>query len=442
MPSLTSPGSLAANALAAVARQLTSGIVQLVTLVVIARVYGPEGSGIYAMAMLLPTLLVAFLNLGIGAANVYFLGSSQFGLYVVWRANIRLLLWISLVGVLFGISILTWFSDYLFAGVSPELLVISLLNFPLLVCLSFVLSIFQGLQQFRNFNFILLLQAFITLALVLLLALLNGDRLDWLLFAYLLATLVTVSSAYRILAVQLRGDCDLAQVSRYSKAALIYGYKAHLSNILSFVNYKADIFLVNFFIGPAAVGIYVIAIQIAERLWLLSQAVSTVLLPRLSQLAGDEVGRSRLTPFVSRWVLLVTAIASVVLGIVSYPLILFIFGPDYVQATWPLLLLLPGIVIGAASRILANDLAARGRPDLNMYTSWVTVIINVGGNVLLIVPFGLAGAAIATSVAYTVNAIMRAVMYSRFTGSFMRHSFIVRSEDFQVLRKAIADLRS
>ncbi|MEK9667087.1 MAG: hypothetical protein VW701_08020, partial [Deltaproteobacteria bacterium] len=35
-----------------------------------------------------------------------------------------------------------------------------------------------------------------------------------------------------------------------AKKTLGYGWKAHLSNILAFVNYKADIFLVNFFMGP------------------------------------------------------------------------------------------------------------------------------------------------------------------------------------------------
>ncbi|WP_269851929.1 oligosaccharide flippase family protein [Methanosarcina horonobensis] len=54
-------------------------------------------------------------------------------------------------------------------------------------------------------------------------------------------------------------------LKNYTKECLGYGWKAHLSNILAFVNYRADLFLVNFFLTPAATGIYLIAVQIAEK---------------------------------------------------------------------------------------------------------------------------------------------------------------------------------
>ena len=51
--------------------------------IVIARVLGPKGQGIYALAVLLPTLLIAFTNIGIGPATVYHIGKKAFTMEMV-----------------------------------------------------------------------------------------------------------------------------------------------------------------------------------------------------------------------------------------------------------------------------------------------------------------------------------------------------------------------
>ncbi|MDZ7782930.1 MAG: polysaccharide biosynthesis C-terminal domain-containing protein [Halioglobus sp.] len=109
------------------------------------------------------------------------------------------------------------------------------------------------------------------------------------------------------------------------------------------------------------------------------------------------------------------------LGLIGYPLITLIFGDAFKEAYVPLLVLLPGIVMASGARVLANDIAARGRPELNMYTSVVVVTVNVLGNMLLIPLYGLAGAAIATSIAYALNFMMRLAVHHYSPG----HRFLV-----------------
>jgi O-antigen/teichoic acid export membrane protein len=221
------------------------------------------------------------------------------------------------------------------------------------------------------------------------------------------------------------------------KQTLSYGWKAHLSNILAFINYKADVFLANFFLGPAAVGVYVIAVTLAEKLWLMSQAVSTVLLPRLAQLNTDEAKRKELTPLITRWVLLATLIAALMLASLAHWLIIWIFGANYASALIPLWILLPGIVFLAGSRVLANDIAARGRAELNLYGSIIVVAINVMGNFLLIPAYGLAGAAASTTLAYSVDLIIRLWMYGWFTENRWADSLFVRVSDVVMIRRII-----
>ena len=62
----------------------------------------------------------------------------------------------------------------------------------------------------------------------------------------------------------------------------------------------------NVFLTSSSAGLYAVATQLGERMWIVSEAVSTVLLPRLSHLHADEGKRRRLTPTASAWTLLIS----------------------------------------------------------------------------------------------------------------------------------------
>ena len=183
--------------------------------------------------------------------------------------------------------------------------------------------------------------------------------------------------------------------------------------------------------GPTAAGVYVIAVGISEKLWLMSQAASTVLLPRLSQLSDEESKRKALTPLIARWVLLSTLLVALILATLAPWLIIWIFGLDYSEALLPLWILLPGIVFGAASRVLANDIAARGLPEWNLYTSLFVVTVNLIGNILLIPGYGLAGAAASTTTAYILNFILRISIYGRISENIWIDSIFIKLSDLE-----------
>ena len=438
---MTTPGlglrALSRNVGATFGRQIAAAVLGLVTMALIARAFGPEGMGAYAVALLLPTTLTTFLNLGVAPANVYHLGSGQVGLGALLRANIRIALWLTAIGIGIGAVVLTWYSEPFFPSVPPLVLWLALATFPLALLTSFLLSVFQGLQQFRPFNTILVAQPTVLLVLVLSLAAAGSRELVLLIGAYFLAQVLMLAMAWARLR-PLRANGPVSEPTPgFLKKTLGYGWKAHLSNILAFVNYRADIFIANLFLGPASVGIYVVSVAFAEKLWMISQAVSTVLLPRLSQLASDETKRKQLTPLIARWVLFATLLGASIVAVVGGPFINAVFGTEYRAALTPLLILLPGIVAGSVARVLANDIAARGRPELNLYTSIVVVTVNIIGNVLLIPRFGLAGAAGATTIAYTLNLLLRLMIYGRFTQNHWADSLFLKASDVGMLRKAI-----
>lgn len=198
-----------------------------------------------------------------------------------------------------------------------------------------------------------------------------------------------------------------------------------------------DIFLVNLLVGPAGAGLYSIAVRMVEQLWIISQAVSTVLFPRLSMMVGDDAARRALTPVVARFVIWSTLLAAGILAALAAPLIETLFGPEFRRATPALIVLLPGIVALSCGRILANDFAARGLVGVNLALVTGILAVNLIGNLLLIPTYGIIGAAFATMIAYVLDLIIRLTLQNRLTGIIWWHILIPMPEDFHRIKSIL-----
>lgn len=425
---------LAVNAAATLGRQVSSGLLQIITLAVIGRFFGAEGTGIYTLALLLPTMLATFLNIGIGSANVYYIGSNQVGAAQAWSATKKINTFIIIAGLLLGSLIVHFGKEKWFSGVSTNLLWFSLFFFPLVLITGMISSFFQALQEFKRFNVVLLLQPLLNLILIVVLIVFNVENIYLVFSCYFISLIVTQLIAY-INLKPLISNSLLKPSDNYIRRLISYGYKAHLSDILAFLNYRSDIILISYFLGAASVGIYSVAISLVEKLWLFSQGISTVLLPRLSQLHDSDDKRNIITPMIARGVLWLTLFFAIILALIGSIIIKLLFGESFLQAYTVILILLPGIVLGACSRILANDMAARGKPELNLATSWITVIINISLNFYLIPKYGVEGAACATSIAYTVNTVMRLAMHSYFTKVEFHKNIFLQKEDLLMIKE-------
>lgn len=126
------------------------------------------------------------------------------------------------------------------------------------------------------------------------------------------------------------------------KESLRYGGKGYVGNIAQFLNYRLNIFLVAYFLDVAAVGFYVLAVGMAERLWMIPGSIGTVLFPRVA--AIDKTQANQLTPKVSRHTLFIVFMLSIVLLALARPLIQLLFGTAFLPSVEPLMVLLPGIV--------------------------------------------------------------------------------------------------
>lgn len=424
------------NSALTIVRQILSICFGLLAMMIIARVLGKEGQGQYTMVILLPTLLYTFFNSGLSTSTVFFIGKRKYSDLDIYSTNLLTSFLLSVFSIIVGLLLVFFFKEYFFENISSRLLLYSLLILPIIFTQKNLPTIFQGKEEFKKFNIIVLLNQlgllFFSLIFVWLLqwgvigAILSFAMSQLLM---LLFTFYFLKQSYGLLWPK---KFSLA----YLKDSFYFGLKGHFSNVLTFFNYRLDMFLIAYFMDEASVGLYSIAVLLSERIWTISQSVSTVLFARISNL-NDDLSKNKFTSLASRNTLFISFIGGLVLFLLSHWIIITLFGQEYSQSILPFLYLIPGVVIFSMGRILANDFIGRGYPEINTYIAMVVALSNFILNLWLIPLFGIKGAAIATTSSYILDVIMKSVVFS-FKNKVPFSEFIfIKFSDFSLYKNKL-----
>ncbi len=414
-------------------RQAWTLVLGIGTSVLLARGLGAEARGVYALVLLLPSLIVTFTNMGVGSATVYYVASGKHEVTESIKGNIALTFWISLVGVFVGVGLVYFGHDYLFPSVPLQLLLLSLFLIPLLLLNGSLITILQGLQDFKSYNLVGILPQTITLALIFILVWWLKLNVGGALIAYGVGQLTSVIAVLTLLTqyANLKDMFSIKPSKEYARRTLSFGSKIYLGNAVTFLNYRADMFLLNILAGPASVGLYAVSVGLTERLWMVSRSISTVLYPKIASMQDIDEKRGQLTALIARHVLWLSILMGGAIYILSEWGITLLYGEDYYESAIILRFLLPGAIILGMSRILANDIAGRGKPEINTIQSIIAFIINIIANIVLIPKMGAKGAALASSISYSCLSIMLIIVFSRYTGIHWYKLLLFTRKDIQ-----------
>ena len=408
--------------------------------IIIARCLGPKNNGTYSIIILFPTILSTLFNLGVSSSNVYFIASKRVSLTTAFKTSLFWTLVMSVFGAFSTYIFFSYKASSIFPGVPLVLLWLGFVFFPVSLALTYCQSLLLGLQNFKEYNFSLLVSPAASLILILFLVYFFNYGVIGAVVSIILGNIISLIVGLFFLKENLivkQVQKPNLSIFEFIPQSLKYGIKAHLSNIIAILNYRIDIFFINYFLGPLYTGIYVIAVQISERIWMVSHSVGVVIFPKLSEIASDTEQIRLLTPRIFRLVLLLSTLLSLLVALLSFPLIYYVFGSSYLESLGPLFLLLPGIILLSVSRVLANDISARGKPELNLYSSFLVLLINIVLNISLIPSLGINGAAIASSVSYSLNAIIKTWQYSYLSKNPWYYPYLITKEDIIKLKANI-----
>lgn len=219
------------------------------------------------------------------------------------------------------------------------------------------------------------------------------------------------------------------QSTAWRKAVIPLG----LISGLHLVNSYADLIILGLFRPDDEVGIYRAVSQLALLIIFGLQAINQVLHPHFARLYanGDKDRLQRLVTMSARAILAMASLPFLAFLFFGENVLSLAFGSEYALGAAPLAILALGQLANAAFGSVGALLNMTGHERDTMRGMLIAMGINVALNFVVVPPFGMNGAAIATAISYLVwNAVLRYYVHRRL--SIESSAFGRRSRTIQV----------
>ncbi len=379
----------------------------LVVHIVLARYLGLEQYGVYTLALSWVSVFSVLALFGQGTSLLRLIpGYVHHGQWSELRGlrtrTSQIALLTSVVISLVGVLVI-----YLLRARLGETMVLtfsaSLLLLPILVQLQVSSAFLQGFKRAASsgaFNSLLRPAAFLLLVLVF--PVIFGRRLDA--PSAMFATVIAVCIAAGFAVIYLRrawpDKAKQAEPSHKTRAWLRLGRQMFFLSVIGIVLNRVDVLVLGGLAGAEEVGPYYAAVQLAAMVLYGLNAVNTILAPMIAECyaAGDHATLGKLVHRAAWVIFIVTVVIALALAIAGR-WVLELFGNGFSVAYLPLLIILGGQCVNAATGPVGFLMTMTRFESQAPLIFGGGAVLNVLLSILLIPVLGIIGAAIATAVA-------------------------------------------
>lgn len=424
-----SPGSLRSSSFARnIAQTFATRLVLLgsglATAILVARALGPEGRGLYAVAVAIGAIGVQLGNLGLHASNTYYVAQDR----KILPALIGNSLLVSfLFGALAGGA--TWIALLQWPGLAPlqgTLLGLAMLWVPFGLAYLLLQNLLLGVLEVSKYNQIELLTKLLGLVLVGVAIAMPKANVETVFSAGLIALAVGfIWALSHLLRMVPRVPWPVLSVLREN---LDLGFRAYVIAFLSFLVLRVDLLLVKYLLSTADAGYYSIAATMADGVVLLPTVVASMLFPRLSGMVDhrQKWNLARKTAVLTGLMMLPVVLSALAL---ARPVVRIFFGPAFMPAVPAFVWLLPGIFFLGIETVLVQFLNSMGFPKIVIGGWVICCVANIVLNLWAIPAYGIVGASVVSSICYTLICVVVTLIIVK--GDYIRPPVI--SEQISVM---------
>lgn len=387
---------------------------RFVLAVILARLLGADGYGLYNLALTIATVAASIPTLGLDAAIVRYvaifagrgdhrslIGAAQIGIGVPAALSI-----VAGVIVFFAAEpISTRLMDE--PRLAPLLGIVSVL----VVAMVVTRQLGATLQGFKRIDLTVLAEQFtqplVRFALIAVFAVLGLTVVHALVASTVAALIVTVMLGVLVRRQLPRLAAGVASL-RPTGELVRFSLPIFFSNVVTTVGSNLQTLFLGALSTVASVGIFAVASHINMVGSIFQQAVVSASMPLFAE-AHDRDDRDSLEHLyrtTSKWSF--SANLPLFILVVAFPQgLLALFGPEFAGGAAALVILAWANLINAATGTSGAVLDMTGWTKVKLLNSTVAVVLGIGLNLLLIPPLGLVGAAVAAMVALSSVNLLR-----------------------------------
>jgi O-antigen/teichoic acid export membrane protein len=387
-------------------------VFQLLNTILISRLSGPAGFGIYSLVIVNANLLLVFTSLGIPAGILYHASAKDLSLSrmekIIWLSTI---LQLAIAFILELVYHGMYGEFWIWPSADTMTGIFGIMFFLSIVITEKYYALYNGFHRFPLYNLIILIFSILLfLVLLVLRQTLTGVSAVWMIVltyiaAHLAQTIVLVIVFHR----KKIGLLTISEPAGINRKFFTYSLYAFLANALYFLVTRVDFWILNYYKGETELGLYALSSRIGQMFLVLPTLFAGVVLPSIT---AKKIGAGKLETMF-RMLNSLNLVFMFLLALISSWLIPLMFGVEFSGSAMPLILLLPGIFFLSAQALLAAFFAAVGKPSVNLYSTIISLSVVLILDFILIPAHGAIGAAVASTVAYTTGCVYIYAMYVR-----------------------------
>jgi O-antigen/teichoic acid export membrane protein len=406
-----------------------------VAVLVLARSLGPAGRGTIAFITVSALVLARVAGFGVGEATTVLAARRVEARGALLSNLILFMVTSALILAGLGFVVLLWLAGERPAGIDPPELAILASAAVAIALIEAGGAFLVGCGRLRRLALITATAYWIYPLVLCIVWLVVGVTVTRAALAWLASEAII---AFVLLSQSARG-VGLARPSRRLLLESIhFGLRAWIGSLARLLNFRTDQIIMGFLASEAALGIYAVAVNASEALLYLPAATATALLPVAASAEPRQRVDHTLRAFRSAALVTTGAVAAAaVLGPVLLPAV---FGSAFDASVEPFLWLVPGAFGFAATAIFSSALMASSSPGRSSLGPFVSLVVGVALDILLIPRFGATGAAFAASTAFIAGGAAALFSYRRVSPFAWRALLLPRRGDLQMLRALASPL--
>jgi len=271
-----------------------------------------------------------------------------------------------------------------------------------------IFSMCLAMQKYITVNKITIFQTAVVILLLITFWLLDIISVRRILHIHLVGTIVGLIMIFKVILREKNNYPASEDISW--KEEFKFGFAKFLSFSIMFLNLRMHQYFLSWFGTPTQLGLYTVAMFLAEKIWLLPNTMAHVIFPMASKEKGlKKEDLSELCRLSFHFVFLI----SIIMAIASPFLIPLLYSKDFSGAIIPLWIILPGIIALSIGKILNGDLQGRGKPYITAFIAFLGLIFQGIAGYIFIPENPMNGSALVASMTYIFITLIYIIYYTR-----------------------------
>jgi O-antigen/teichoic acid export membrane protein len=396
-------------------------IINLAIVVLLSRSIGAAGKGEASLIVTSIAMILLFCNMVGGSTLVYF----------VPRHNIRQLFSLSNTWSLF-VCAAAFILFYVFPLVNKSVIIPVILLSLINAFLSTNLTILLGKERILAHNLVSLLQAAVNIIILwFMIKGLNEYNIDSYIYSLYgamgLCLLVSSILVYPIIAKD-RTEKEKGLATKLFQ----YGTYSQAGHVMKFMSFRCTYYMLSNYSGDVILGIFSNGISLIESVFLISNSISTVLYPKVSN--SKDISYSRtLTLQLTKFSIILCVAALIPLAILPSSFFVWLFGSEFAGVRQVIVLLAPGVLFYNIALVIGHYFSGTGKFKINTLANFTGLMTTLALALVWHPNFGMQEISIISTISYITTGTLIIVYFVRETGiSFSE--LIPRYSDLQWLR--------